>query len=414
MGQAEDGSRIPATFSGISSLALELIHQIIDSVASQRVRRNLAACSLVCRRWTHHSRWLLFRDCRLLINCKNSSAFAELLRSPCCTILPHVRHLTLVNNGVRFRAFDDIKEELGLLANIESLKLSGSSWAIHGAAPSRGFMSNLTSVVELELDCPKLGDTDHALMIMCAFPSLRRLSVRQFWIGQRQESWHQSLLPPYPPYIPPSWIQPPLRIPMLTSLSITDSEMLIPLLHWLNSATSHHVTQLELSLPLYQHSAGFIPDSIPPLIRYLRNLSDSLEDLRLVFGSFPLRLDRKMVLEAFDLRNLGKLCSLHIEIRDPDLHRWNLVTLILVVHTLKSPFLERVCISFATYANIYGLPWTELDKFLSASEFPNLKAVRLSRTMIPRSLESNIRKWFTRTNSRGLLELHDGRYNRVF
>lgn len=156
------------------------------------------------------SRFHFFEDCRMLLLSKNAPAFAELLRSPFCTILPHVRQLTIVNHCKGWSrdalAFDNIKEALRLLVGLESLRLGGSSWVMHGAAPRRGFMSALGSVVELEIDCGDLGDFDHALLIICAFPSLQRLYIHQFSLSGIVQTRPQSLYSPCAPYTPPAWI----------------------------------------------------------------------------------------------------------------------------------------------------------------------------------------------------------------
>ncbi|KAJ6561766.1 hypothetical protein B0H19DRAFT_1259414 [Mycena capillaripes] len=208
----------------------------------------------------------------------------------------------MINNGSSHLAFDAIKQELKLLVNLESLKLSGTSWAVHVAAPRHGFMSSLPNVAELVIVCPNLGDFDHALMIICAFPSLRRLSVRQFSIAVQEQP--QSLSPPYPPYTPPASLSPP---PLLC-LAI-NAPTLIPILHWLNSASSQHITGLELSLS----ADALTPEHIPPLIRYLRNLSHSLKDLKLVFPDYPRILAPSVFQELSNLETFKNLRTLHVE-----------------------------------------------------------------------------------------------------
>ncbi|KAJ6561769.1 hypothetical protein B0H19DRAFT_87523 [Mycena capillaripes] len=383
----------------ISDLPSELTDQILDYVVVKKVRDNLASCSLVCRQWTHRSRFHFFSDCRLLLHYHNACAFAELLRSPHCTILPHVQQLTMVNNGDCHLAFDAIKEELGLLVNVESLKFSGTSWAVHGAAPKRGFMSSLPNVVELEIDCPNVGDFDHALMIICAFPSLRRLSVRQFSIaGQHQP------LPPYPPYTPPAYLSPPL----VSRLAIS-APTLIPLLHWFNSAASQCVTRLEISVS----ADALKPEHIPPLLRYLRSLSHSLEDLKFVFLDYPRILAPSVFQELSDLGHLKNLRTLHVECRDVALDwleatevfcQLGLWLVLPIIQTIKSSIFERVCFVFEDRGMCSSLQSRVLDQLFS-EHFPHLKGVRLSGTGIDSDFESLLRRLFPRINARGLLEI---------
>ncbi|KAF8143865.1 hypothetical protein K438DRAFT_595223 [Mycena galopus ATCC 62051] len=355
----------------IHDLPPELLDRIIDCVAFQRVKRvraNLASCSLVCRRWNHRSRVQFFKDCRLLLHYHNAPAFGKLLRSPCCTILSHVRQLTIVNRGNAWsRApFDDIKEELRLLVRLESLKLSGSSWAMHGAAPTRGFMSALApSVVELEIDCPSLGEFDHALLIICAFPSLQRLHVHQFAISSVQPK-SPSLSPPYPPYTPPAWIHPNeslLRPPPFSALRI-DAPAMIPLFHWLNWAASHHLTRLELFL---RTKSALTTEGTGPLKRYL-SLSASLEHLKLVSppDNQPSLLPTAALSALFDLHTFKKLRTLHIELQrgvsDSASASIQIEQAVVpIVQSITSSVFERATFVFddrSVFTQVPWAPWT--------------------------------------------------------
>ncbi|KAJ7197516.1 hypothetical protein B0H12DRAFT_1245038 [Mycena haematopus] len=372
--------------SPIHDLPLELMDRIIDCVAIQKVKKvrgNLASCSLVCRRWTHRSRVHFFKDCRLLLHYHNAPAFAELLRSPCCTILPHVRQLTILNYGNvwhRAHAFDDIKEELRLLIRLESLKLSGTSWAMHGTAPTRGFI---------------LGDFDHAMLIICAFPSLRRLHIRQFSISTTQPKW---LVPPYPPYTPPTWIHPNESLlcpPPFSSLRI-DSPAMIPIFHWLNWADSHHLTRLELFLSA---EVAMTSENTRPLKRYL-GLSDSLEHLKLFSPAVPPLLNTADLKDIFNLRHFKNLRTLHIELQHgPGPFDKAVVP---IVQTITSPVLERVTFLFHDRALFTVVPWPSLDSFFS--DFANLKTVCFTGPAT-QDLESDIRRWFSDTDARGLLDV---------
>ncbi|KAJ6512636.1 hypothetical protein C8R45DRAFT_324512 [Mycena sanguinolenta] len=390
--------------STIHDLPLELLDRIIDCVAFQRVKKvrsNLASCSLVCRQWTHRSRVHFFKDCRLLLHYHNALAFGELLRSPYCTILPHVRQLTILNFGNvwhRIHVFDDIKEELRLLIRLESLKLSGSSWAMHGKAPARGFMSALASVVELEIDCPTLGDFDHALLVICAFPALERLYIHQLAISTVQP---KSLFPPYPPYTPPPWIRPNeslLRPPPFSSLRV-DTPAMVPLFHWLNWADSHRLTCLELFLPA---ESSLTPQSIGPLKRYL-DLSDSLEHFKLLCPAQPPSCTGGDLNELFDLRTFKKLRTLHIELQ----HEATVPgpferAVVPIVRTVRSPILERMTFVFDDHALFKQVPWALLDPFFH--HFSDLENVCFSGPAML-DLESDIRGWFPDTDARGLVAI---------
>ncbi|KAJ7157633.1 hypothetical protein C8R43DRAFT_1125308 [Mycena crocata] len=384
------------------ALPLEITDHIIDMVALQRakrVRRILAACSLVCRAWTHRSRFHFFRDCRLLIHEYNADAFGQSLRSPYCTILPHVRQLTMRSPT----NFDRIKEELKLLTHVESLKLSGPSWAAHGAAPRRGFMSSLTNVVELEIDCAHLGDFDHALLIICAFPRLDRLSLRRFSLLSRSEEesrYHSVLFPPYLPYSPPAWIRPNesfLRPPPLSTLSVS-APAIIPVLHWLNWTRTHSVTRLELHF-----CPALTLEDTPPLIQYLEGLRDSLKHLKLSGGCS----DGANSPQVFHLGNFKNLRTVHFEHLLPtDMGSFER-HVVSIVRTITSLYLEGVGFTFDTYSRSFRrIAWRNLDAFLVESHFPNLKFVRFSMPVIGvGELESDIKQLLPRIHAQGLLQI---------
>ncbi|KAJ7472694.1 hypothetical protein FB451DRAFT_301323 [Mycena latifolia] len=388
----------------IPYLPLEITDHIIDLLASQPVKKlrgNLAACSLVCRDWNRRSRSHFFSDCRLLVRYRNTAAFGELLRSPHCTILPHVRRLTMENNGACI--FDTIKEELKLLTGVESLKLSGSNWAVHGSAPRRGFMASLPTVVELDVDCETLGDFDHTLLVICAFPTLRRLTLPHIPmpLGCRE---HDSLFAPYPPYTPPAWIRPTehlIRPAALSSLSIS-APATIPILHWLNWTGSCRLTRLELDLPSETKSWN-----IPPLAQFLYIARASLEHLKLSSAAAELE-NIAHVLDLSNFKNLRTLCF-------DNLFQYAGLSLegalVSIVRSLASRLLESVSFLFDDHKLFARIPWSEIDDFLSSSDFPNLQFVRFSMDGLHTATENASFIWavksaFLRIGALGLLQIH--------
>ncbi|KAJ7157628.1 hypothetical protein C8R43DRAFT_997185 [Mycena crocata] len=403
----ENFSSAPSDIDGsMSTLPLEITDHIIDMVALQRVKRvrsGLAACSLVCRSWTYRSRFHFFHDCRLLLHYHNAAAFGRLLRSPHCTILPHVRRLTMRNHGDCYTVFDDIKEDLKLLSRVETLRLSGSSWAVHGTAPRRGFMSSLADVVELEIDCAALGDFTHALLVICAFPRLEKLSLRQFSLGSRtaEESHHYSVLfPPYLPYSPPAWIRPNeslLRPAPLSSLSIS-APALIPILHWFNWVGPQRVTRLELNLLRLLRR-----EDTPPLLQYLRGVSPFLEDFKLISSRPPLLEDPdEDILTVFDLRPCGNLRIVHFEHpRQSDHLAPGARCIVSIVQSVVSPFLETVFFTLHDHRTLDRSLWSPLDTFFVKSDFPALQFVRFSVSTV---FTDNLEELFPRMHAQGLLQ----------
>ncbi|KAJ7153651.1 hypothetical protein C8R46DRAFT_1301120 [Mycena filopes] len=247
----------------MNELPVEIRDKIIDYSKS---RRTLAACSLVCSAWTDRAGYHLFRKLwlRLRVTYQNAPVIHDLLWSPLRTIIPNIRRLTLVNNGDYAQAFEDIDREL---VKFDSLRLSGSSWVVNGWDAGLGFTANPPTVVDLEIDCP---DLDQALLIICAFPCLRRLSVRKL-----RRSALAEVDSPFLQYAPPDSFRQttPVAPGPLSSLYI-HAPATPSVLSWLNWTGSRHLTYLELHITWY-HATN-----------YLHKLSHSLEHLGI--GGWPL------------------------------------------------------------------------------------------------------------------------------
>ncbi|KAJ7350755.1 hypothetical protein DFH08DRAFT_644137, partial [Mycena albidolilacea] len=68
----------------------ELIDEILDYLADDKY--SLRTCSLVCRAWVLRTRACLFESCRLSRE-RHVVGFGEVLQSPNCTFLHHVRSM---------------------------------------------------------------------------------------------------------------------------------------------------------------------------------------------------------------------------------------------------------------------------------------------------------------------------------
>jgi len=98
----------------IQQLPQELVDEILGCLAWYS--SSLKACSLVCRAWVFRCRSYLFRTFTLVPN--NIIDFRELLRSPHCTFLPHIRSLKITRNywHENDRWFDVVAADLVRLA----------------------------------------------------------------------------------------------------------------------------------------------------------------------------------------------------------------------------------------------------------------------------------------------------------
>jgi hypothetical protein len=105
-----------------TKFAQELIDEILDYFAEDF--RSLKFCSLVCREWVFRSRSHVFKKCSLPPS--KIPGFCELLRSPACTLLPHVRTIfhTIHHNLEDYHCFNAIAADLHRLTNVRELNLT--------------------------------------------------------------------------------------------------------------------------------------------------------------------------------------------------------------------------------------------------------------------------------------------------
>ncbi|KAJ7497703.1 hypothetical protein FB451DRAFT_1386921 [Mycena latifolia] len=386
-----------ATFK-TPALPLELTDQIIDFVAGLKVKKlraNLAACSLVCHAWTRRSRHHFFQNCRLLIHRNNTILFGKLLCSPFCTIVPHVQALTMRNNGESL--FHQIRDALGLLTNLKSLRLCGWNWDAYGAPPAREFLTSLRHVMELEIDSPNLGDFDNALQIFCALPSLAHLSIRGLKKPKMMSGWRTT---------PPTSFLP--RIPLLAtppqlSSLLLDAPALIPILHWLNGMRPCRLTTLELRLPPLN------ADDLGPLKRFVSSLSTSLEHFSL--SSSATTLTQAHFEETFEFGTFRRLQTCRFGKILPEFLYGSFERAISsIIRSAKSASLQNITFDL-DISRVHLFPrihWDSLDEFLA--EQAGLKSVGfVSAKPVDEDLYPNcireIRYGFPRLDSMGILDI---------
>ncbi|KAJ6551430.1 hypothetical protein B0H19DRAFT_1157608 [Mycena capillaripes] len=81
-----------------NAVPMELLESVIESRSNEN-HKALLACPLVCRGGVPRSRRYLFKKCSLYH--RNVLAFGQLLDSPLCTFLPHVRWISASRNHSR-------------------------------------------------------------------------------------------------------------------------------------------------------------------------------------------------------------------------------------------------------------------------------------------------------------------------
>ncbi|KAJ7922247.1 hypothetical protein B0H13DRAFT_2411742, partial [Mycena leptocephala] len=225
----------------------ELVHRILDSHAADS--RSLKACSLVCREWVFHSRSHLFETCSLWPS--KILGFCDLLQSPNCTLIPHVRSIRdLKHYGPQdYDSFNKIAVDLGRLPNVRELEMTLTT--IYRPEEIDPFLRTafptVTRIV-FTFTYQRLP----LVSILCLFPALQEAHIRN--AGTPQDD--------------PADAVPPQN---LRSLSLSDQSV-GPILAWLN-VVDHlpKVHSLKLS---HLHRSGM------PIIRAaLQRLAGSLHHL---------------------------------------------------------------------------------------------------------------------------------------
>ncbi|KAJ6466917.1 hypothetical protein C8R45DRAFT_1106340 [Mycena sanguinolenta] len=165
------------------SLPQELIDMIIDFVAGDVWAQwfALRTCALVCRSWVSRSRSHFFERCPRLES-DNARVFRDLLQSPHCTFLSHVRTIRLNSWEPQDRDFDEIlvAADLRRLENLCALEIHIyiSEDAETIASFRAEFLTALPAVTKLQLSSYiRNGQSLPLTGLISRFPALQELHV---------------------------------------------------------------------------------------------------------------------------------------------------------------------------------------------------------------------------------------------
>ncbi|KAJ6589131.1 hypothetical protein B0H19DRAFT_231600 [Mycena capillaripes] len=333
----------------------DIFEVIIDNFENDR--ETLLVCSLVCSSFVPRSRHYLFRQCR--IHLRNVLAFGQLLDSPLCSFLPHVRRVIASRHFKKAadRGFDAITDGLRRLMNVETLELSGVINTRTRTDFNRGFLSAFQGLAELRLVGTPTTNPERIIHLICAFPVLQRLVVSTpltFLVG----SSSVYSLPPQS-----------LHTVVATKTALK------PITSWL--LASNHMKKLRSFSAIYNGSELHPSDplSLPSVLRRsLEQAGSSLQHLEL------------SVQTEFEPHPYYDL-STHINLRS--------VTIIILlwldkpsylstfITRLSSPYLETVSFGFHGDGNGWKymkIDWESIDAFLACQvRFPSFREVYISR-----------------------------------
>ncbi|KAK7052392.1 hypothetical protein R3P38DRAFT_2860063 [Favolaschia claudopus] len=351
-------------------LPQELVATVIDHISTNP--ESLKACALVCRSWLSPSRSHLFHKF-YLSGPQNIFAFRDLMKSPHCTFLEHIR--VLVARRYTFylndRYFNEIVADLLRLTGIRALEISlrtvyptdpdaAEHSPYHLGFVTSGVSSVMHSVfsafprlTRLDLFCWFDESDTPVIELICLSPALEELCLSSstgFDAPSSSEKPSRSEAAPPPPQ-------------GLHRVELRGGLMNL-ILAWLQSAEHlGNVDSLTLSGLEYGHEN---------IVRSaLEQIGDSLQHLDIVLTE-SLGQDASVV---YDFSRHPSLRTLRIcddgWVNTDNVHPDQMLQMITKI---VAPTLE--CVSFAIDISLYTeFEWATLDNFLSAPRFSCLEKV---------------------------------------
>ncbi|KAF8217838.1 hypothetical protein K438DRAFT_1747104 [Mycena galopus ATCC 62051] len=352
----------------------ELVEEILDRLDSE----SLKLCSLVCWAWVFRTRSRLFRKCT--IHPKTVLTVRDLLQSPNCTFLQHIRSLDVERHSRRHTdpVFNEIAAAHFVGIGIRELDLSlcfNGDYAID----CTGFLAAFPHVTRLRLmvEVWRLEVQLPLMAMISLFPALQELSIDWLEDGSVSSS-------------PPSVMPPPgLRSVRLQGPSIA------PILSWLHH--SNHLPKIEsVTLSHLNHSNvdilfeldltefSIVRGALQQLGGALRHFNIDLYRAHPEYRAYaprflcPSEPPTADPFAAFDLAlhpNLETL-TIHDDTgrdRDPK-------ALLRFIKSLAAPNLERLALHLNFRCD--NSDWAALDAFLAPARFPSLHSVTFTCHML--------------------------------
>ncbi|KAG7091428.1 hypothetical protein E1B28_010464 [Marasmius oreades] len=214
---------------------------------------SLITCSLVCRSWLFRSRHQLFNKSQIqnrFIDANGAATFTDILRSPHCTIIPHIISLQLRGQSTSEPCPTWIEELWKTCNSLPSLKLQ--SFSLEDVSidllPKLIPINSKTSLTSLSLHCcDGIGRTSSTNIVlrMCEFlnnfEALEELTLEYYSAGRVI-----SFLPPSPNIIGSR-----LRLPNVRRIALDSAfKVFLPLFSKPGFIDAPSLTQIHLRLPM--------------------------------------------------------------------------------------------------------------------------------------------------------------------
>ncbi|KAF8201288.1 hypothetical protein K438DRAFT_1965790 [Mycena galopus ATCC 62051] len=334
----------------IQGLPLELIEEVLDKLADDS--NSLRICSLVCRAWLSRCRSHLFKSCRLhtkgLGGVDNTLSFGDLLRSPHCTFIAHVRRLESLrySSDADDSHFQEIALDLRRLSGVVELEMDACVDPRNANAASffsAGFFMSFPQVTRLFLDYTFISDGRSLpgrlpslpiIDLICLFPELQELEVVTT-VGRFAD--------------PPGDGLPPQGLRVLTLRGVAP----FPILAWLHACNRLHI----VNSMTVSHERD-----VPTVLAALQQIGGALHHLDIDLEKLP------QFVVGF---------SLHPHLRILVIRWWDMTpaAMISFMRSLAGLPLERLSLDidldcFRTFN------WAAVDVFLSPVRYPFRRSVK--------------------------------------
>ncbi|KAF7338724.1 hypothetical protein MSAN_02194600 [Mycena sanguinolenta] len=280
-----------------------------------------------------------------------SKTFCDLLRSPDCTFLPHVRSINnLKHYGSHdYAIYDKIPRDLAQLVSVRELEMT--VMAPYVLEKLHTFLrTSFPRITRLILDLRNVNHPGSTLLanVICFFPALQGVVIRTIAVLEGI----------------PVLVVPPRGLCSLSFCQNSVGQMLL----WMEAAGQLSNVHT-LTLPCLRGS------DIPIVRKTLRQIGNQLNHLDLTLSG---GLEGVETLQMIDLSLHQNLHTLRIQ----DLSRIHsnaqetILWIPRLIMQLRTPALERLTLALSLCWPPYEMfDWAALDAFLSPARFPCLRSV---------------------------------------
>ncbi|KAJ7841036.1 hypothetical protein B0H14DRAFT_3694835 [Mycena olivaceomarginata] len=319
----------------------ELIDEIIDHFSGDS--GFLTACSLVCRAWVSRTRSCLFETCTLASY--NLLGFCDLLQTPGCTFLQHVRSI-----DASYTCWEPDDSVLcGFAAGLRRLPhvraLEMAFYIPREMVFCAGFLAILPHITLLRATLQPGSPPAPFIDIISLCSALQELHI----VGLADTVAH-----------PPARAIPPPRLRSLT-FGVRSSP---GILAWLN--TAGHLPNVDSTT-----LSALQPGEVPTVRAALQQVGCALCHLKISVRDNS-DVDAWTAYDLFLHSNLRTLVILYRSFLSEESSHIRLMALITRL-AAAGPALESLAIEFN--ANVFTFDWGALDAFLSVARFPRLRKV---------------------------------------